>query len=219
MKKNHIVLFANTKGGVGKSCLCALFSTYLAQRGERVAVIDADLQQSLVEQRQEELAASPDAQIPWSLNSIDDFDDLPTTLPKMKSIDGWIIIDTPGTLNDENLLPIFQVADYAIVPIFYDAPTLRSTRMFAATFSHFAAAKMIFLPNRINGMEGRLTIERQREVAKEMLQPYGPTVARIKQSVVVQRNSTIQPLTYYQTKAVQFSFDWIINIINNKEKL
>ncbi len=42
-----IVLYTNVKGGVGKTTLCGIFATYLANSGRTVAVVDADLQQSL----------------------------------------------------------------------------------------------------------------------------------------------------------------------------
>ena len=44
-QKNKIIIFSNIKGGVGKTTLCSLFATSLAESGESVAVLDADLQQ------------------------------------------------------------------------------------------------------------------------------------------------------------------------------
>ena len=40
---NKIILFSNLKGGVGKSCLSVLFSTYLHEQGIPVMVVDADI--------------------------------------------------------------------------------------------------------------------------------------------------------------------------------
>lgn len=54
---DRIIVFANQKGGVGKSTLCILFADYLAEKRQAVAVIDADLQQTIVVQRQRELKA------------------------------------------------------------------------------------------------------------------------------------------------------------------
>ena len=39
--KNKIVIFSNIKGGVGKTTLCALFASYLVERGYPVMAIDA----------------------------------------------------------------------------------------------------------------------------------------------------------------------------------
>lgn len=52
--KNKIIIFSNIKGGVGKTTLCALFASYLAERGCPVIAIDADLQASLYRHRQRE---------------------------------------------------------------------------------------------------------------------------------------------------------------------
>ena len=51
MSKNHFVLFSNIKGGVGKSSLCTLFAHYLTAQGEEVAVVDADIQRTIIRQR------------------------------------------------------------------------------------------------------------------------------------------------------------------------
>ena len=45
-KKNKIIVFANQKGGVGKSTLCILLADYLAYWKKDVCIIDTDLQQS-----------------------------------------------------------------------------------------------------------------------------------------------------------------------------
>ena len=45
--KNRIILFSNLKGGTGKTTLCALFATYCVSKGIGVAMVDADIQQSI----------------------------------------------------------------------------------------------------------------------------------------------------------------------------
>src|SRR5574344_865580 len=61
---NRIVLFSNIKGGVGKTTLCAIFASYLAEKGLAVLVVDADLQASLYRHRQREIDVDPDVQPP-----------------------------------------------------------------------------------------------------------------------------------------------------------
>ena len=51
-KNNVIIVFANQKGGVGKSTLCLLLANYLVYWKKDVCVIDTDLQQSASLQRQ-----------------------------------------------------------------------------------------------------------------------------------------------------------------------
>ena len=66
-----IVLFTNIKGGVGKTSCCALFAQYLCENGYPVKVLDADIQASLSRHRERELAANPDAAIPWEVSTVD----------------------------------------------------------------------------------------------------------------------------------------------------
>ena len=83
--ENKIILFTNIKGGVGKTTLCSLFATYLAQKGIPVAVMDADIQQSLFRHRKrelEELQKQVDdgileeiKKMPWQIQSINTSDD------------------------------------------------------------------------------------------------------------------------------------------------
>ena len=66
----NIVLYTNVKGGVGKTTLCGIFATYLANSGRTVAVVDADLQQSLFRHRKRDLQQNPDASLPWEINTL-----------------------------------------------------------------------------------------------------------------------------------------------------
>ena len=56
--KYKIVLFANQKGGVGKSTLCTFLAHDLTAKDRPVVVADADLQQSLFQLRAMELQQS-----------------------------------------------------------------------------------------------------------------------------------------------------------------
>ena len=67
-----IVLYTNVKGGVGKTTLCGVFATNLANIGRNVAVVDADLQQSLFRHRMRDLQQNPDASLPWEINTLRD---------------------------------------------------------------------------------------------------------------------------------------------------
>ena len=71
---NKILLLTNIKGGVGKTSCCALFAQYLCENGFPVKVLDADIQASLSRHRERELAANPDAVIPWEVSTVDTTD-------------------------------------------------------------------------------------------------------------------------------------------------
>ena len=61
IRENKILLFANQKGGVGKTTLCGLFANYLAVN-QRVPllVIDADPQQTFYGRRKDDLRKEQD---------------------------------------------------------------------------------------------------------------------------------------------------------------
>ena len=91
--KNKIIIFSNIKGGVGKTTLCALFASYLVEKGYPVIAIDADLQASLYRHRQREKDVAPDAQIPWNVEMLDtsDSDKLVQVVNKLKSVPGIVL--------------------------------------------------------------------------------------------------------------------------------
>ena len=150
--KNKIVIFSNIKGGVGKTTLCALFASYLVERGYPVMAIDADLQASLYRHRKREKDVAPEAPIPWNVDLLDtaNREQLELVMAKLKEVPGIVLIDCPGNLNDRNLEYIYKSADTAIIPISFDADTVDATGIFVKALKTVSAADLIFLPNRIN---------------------------------------------------------------------
>ena len=65
MDTTIIITFANQKGGVGKTTLCALFASYLVGKGHSVAVFDTDPQQSIVKKRASDTATYTGAVLPY----------------------------------------------------------------------------------------------------------------------------------------------------------
>lgn len=217
--ENRIVLFSNIKGGVGKTTLCALFASYLAEKGIPVFAMDADLQASLYRHRQREKDADPDSSTPWAVEMLNTSNGqkLEETISKLKNVPGIVLIDCPGNLNDRNLEHIYRAADIAVIPMSYDADTIDATGIFVKAFKTISPAKLIFVPNRINTSEGKAEELRQRTQTTEILGLIGTVTPRIKQSVVVKRYTTLYPLDRYQSAAVEHPFDRIINELNIKE--
>ena len=214
--KSKIVIFSNLKGGVGKTTLCALFADYLSENGQPVAVVDADLQQSLFHHRQRDLDQSAEKSIPYqaiSLNT-DDVDAAHSAMRKLKSVPGYILIDCPGTLNDPVLNPIFMAADTAVVPISYDDDTIDATVAFMKILKKTnPSVKLIFVPNRINDREGTKSEKEQRQRTLEILGKFGFVAPRIKQSVMIKRYSTLETLDLYQKRALSYPFEEILRNI------
>ena len=206
--ENKIVLFSNIKGGVGKTTLCALYASFLAEKGIPVITIDADLQASLYRHRQRESKVDPEYKAPWSVELLNTADEsnLQRVLDSIKKIPGIVLIDCPGNLNDKNLAKIYANADAAVIPMSYDADTVDATGLFVKAFSTISTAKLIFAPNRINSLEGKADDLRQRSQTVEFLGLLGTVLPRVKQSVSVKRYTTLYPLDHNQSKAVESAF-------------
>lgn len=102
------ILVANPKGGSGKSTLSVNIAGYLANRGQHVAMLDLDRQQSSalwLSMRPEDLAP---------IRSLDPKkqDDRPYD---------WLVIDSPAGLHGKNLAHALKLANKVIVPV---APSL-----------------------------------------------------------------------------------------------
>jgi chromosome partitioning protein len=209
-----IVLYTNVKGGVGKTTLCGIFATYLANSGRTVAVVDADLQQSLFRHRKRDLQQNPDASLPWEINTLRDRapEEVAIIMEGLKQLPYDVIIDCPGNLVDPNLEVIYSNADIAVVPIHYDSDTLDATQMFCEIFKAHFGAKIFFVPNGIVSVEERREhLQQERDKAIEQLKAYGTVTPRIKRSVVISDYNTLLPLTIYQRNAVKYAFEPIIN--------
>ena len=214
--ENKIVLFSNIKGGVGKTTLCALFASYLAEKGVPVIAIDADLQASLYRHRQREVKVDSEHQAPWSVELLNTADGthLKTLLQNIKKVPGIVLIACPGNLNDKNLAMIYNVADAAVIPMSYDADTVDATGLFVKAFKTISNAKLVFAPNRINSLEGKAEDLRQRSQTIEFLELLGTVLPRVKQSVAVKRYTTLYPLEHNQKKAIETAFSQLSNELN-----
>ena len=214
--ENRIIIFSNIKGGVGKTTLCALFASYLAENGYPVIAIDADLQASLYRHRQREKDVAPDVQIPWGVELLDtaNREHLERVMGKLKNVPGIVLIDCPGNLNDRNLEYIYKTADAAIVPVSLDADTVDATGIFIKALKTVSSANLVFLPNRINSSERKSEELRQRTQTTELLGLVGTVVPIIRQSVSVKRYTTLYPLEKNQLAAVEPSFARIIEVLH-----
>ena len=207
----RIILFTNIKGGVGKTSCCALFAQYLCENGYSVKVLDADIQASLSRHRERELAANPDAVIPWEVSTVDT--SLQSSIEEAMKFDGIVLFDMPGTLNAANLDLLYKAADLAVVPISYDFDTIDATGIFIKVIKRVKDIQLVFLPNRINTTENRADDMKQREETVKILGRIGRVTPRIKQSVVIKRYSTISALDKYQKAAVEHAFNAIVEHI------
>ena len=212
MKENKIVLFANIKGGVGKTTLCSMFGTYCVENKIGVAVVDADIQQSLVRQRSREKASDNEAQEPWRLFSLDttSLDGVNNMMENLQEVPGWVLVDCPGNLNDEAMKIVLEKADMIIVPISYEDVVIDATGIFIKVLREVSNAPVMFVPNRINNSEGTKVEKEHRLDTMEILGQIGLVGPSVKQCVAVKRFSTLYGLDSAQEKAVKPAFEKII---------
>lgn len=213
--ENRIVLFSNIKGGVGKTTLCALFASYLAENGIPVIAIDADLQASLYRHRQREQDVAVGVQAPWNVDLLDTTDSkqLKKVMTQLKKVPGVVLIDCPGNLNDRNLEYIYKSADTAVIPISFDPDTVDATGIFIKALKSISEAQLVFMPNRIITSERKSEELRQRAQTTELLGLVGTVTPTIKQSVTVKRYTTLYPLEKVQLDIVKPAFNKIMEII------
>lgn len=224
MKNNRIIVFANQKGGVGKSTLCILFADYLSEKRHAVAVIDADLQQTIVVQRERELVAEGrDAdKVPWDVVSLEtgNLNAVKDAMEAAKEFPGIILIDAPGNLADDNLVPFFVNADHIIVPMSYNPNVVDSTKRFAQVMQQLKNSmelkfKIWFLPNRIDDRK-KADLEQLKLDTWKALHEHGDILNRINDRAYLERCSTLS-LTSQQSGSVKYAFDRIISEIEENE--
>jgi chromosome partitioning protein len=216
---NKFILFSNIKGGVGKTTLSAHFTEYLAEHEYPVAAVDADLQASLSRHRERDVKEDPKRPLPWEVIKLNTFDGekVKAVVKKLKQVDGIIVVDCPGNLNDNNLSILFEAADFIVIPMAFDIDTIDATNIFINVVKKRSKAKLLFLPNRINVSEGRAQDLIIQEKNIKDLNKVGKVMPRIKQSVVIKRYTTIYPLDMYQYMALEEPFEAIIKEIKKKK--
>lgn len=216
---NRFVLFSNIKGGVGKTTLCAHFTEYLAEQEIPVAAVDADLQASLSRHRERDVKEDPERPLPWEVIKLDTFEKerVKSVVKKLKQVNGVIVVDCPGNLNDNNMTVLFEAADIIVVPLAFDVDTIDATEIFINVVRKRSQAKLLFLPNRINPSEGKAKELEMRDRTIRELNKIGKVLPRIKQSVIIKRYTTIYPLDMYQYMALEEPFNAIIAEIKKKK--
>ena len=129
-----IITFANQKGGVGKTTLCVTFANYLVTKGVRVAIVDCDFQHSIIKCRKADIKKYDVQYVPYDVLSYEANDKkaIISLIEKMhndQSLD-VVLMDSPGSLQADGLVPMFVNSDIIVVPFHYDLMTVPSTASF-----------------------------------------------------------------------------------------
>ena len=173
MAKNKIVLFANQKGGAGKSTLCTLLAHDMTNKQMPVVVADADLQQSLYQLRDQEARAAgiTEDDCPWDLMWIDcrDAAAVSRAVDMLKEVPATVLIDVPGNLSDDNLAPLYLAADLVVCPMNYQVFTINSTKRFADVVRKInPKVRLVFVPNNIASRKSFEEVQKERSYGFEL---------------------------------------------------
>jgi len=189
-----ICLFGNQKGGVGKSTLTVLSGNYLSlAKNLPVTVIDMDYQQSISQKFDKAKVLENEEPYDVVPATLETFPVLNPVLTKNKN--EVALIDLPGKLDDDGLIPVFKSADLVICPFTYDEFTFESTVLFTVVLKKVnPKVDVVFIPNRI---KANVKFEIMTEV-NEQLSKFGKITGIIPDRVDFQRITTYQtPLSLY----------------------
>src|ERR1700733_8279597 len=102
-----VIIIGNQKGGSGKSTLTLMLANYLAIAKKcRVTVIDMDYQQSIIQKYEKAKVLENAEPYPVMAAGLEDY-------PVMQEVisanpDDIALIDLPGKLDDDGLIPVFK---------------------------------------------------------------------------------------------------------------
>jgi chromosome partitioning protein len=114
------IAFTNTKGGVGKSTLAAHLTVWLWDQGYRVALLDADSQETSARWVR---AAEPAITVVTAT----EMEAIQETKAKLLSTHDIVVADSPGKESDASRT-VTLLCDFAIVPLQPSKPDLRAIK-------------------------------------------------------------------------------------------
>ncbi|MCR5077393.1 MAG: ParA family protein [Prevotella sp.] len=215
--KNRKIVFANQKGGVGKSTLCILFANYLAWKGKEVCIIDTDLQKTILMQRQKDVQLYEGEEEPYNVQDFDVAD--PETMQQLmdsaSQVEGYVLFDSPGNISEDGLAPLFVDADYIICPYEYEDKTLDSTGVFVQVLNALREhnpqmhAQIFFVPNRIDPRIGTTDEQRMWRETDDIFKNYGKVTPVVNSRATLKRTNTFE-LVATQREAVKSAFEYIL---------
>ena len=215
--KNHKIVFANQKGGVGKSTLCMLFANYLAWKKQDVCIIDTDLQKTIMMQRKKDREIYDDMEEPYTVQDFDvqDPELMQQLMESASQTEGFVLFDSPGNVSEDGLVPMFTGADFIICPYEYEEKTLDSTGTFIQVINALRqatpemTARLFFVPNRIDVRIGTADELRMWKQTDAIFKQLGAVTPRITARASLKRINTFE-ITASRRDAVKGAFDFMI---------
>ena len=214
--KNIKVVFANQKGGVGKSTLCMLFANYLSWKGKPVCIIDTDLQKTILMQRQKDVQIY-EGEEPYSVQSFDVSapELMQQLMDSASEVEGYVLFDSPGNVSEDGLVPLFTNADYIVCSYEYEDKTLDSTGIFVQVINALKDvnpdmhAQIFFVPNRIDPRIGTSDEQRMWSDTNDIFSQIGKVTPMVNSRATLKRINTFELLAT-QREAVKGAFEYMI---------
>ncbi len=189
-----IIIIGNQKGGAGKSTFTMLLANYLAQvKKRKVTVIDMDYQQSVAQKFEKAKVLENEEPYEVVAAALEDFPGMVELLKAEK--ESLVLIDLPGKLDDDGLLPVFRSAGLVICPFAYDEFSFESTVLFSVVLKKVSPeCQLLFVPNRV---KANVRYETRTDV-DEQLTKFGRVLDAIPDRIDFQRTNTFQtPLSVF----------------------
>ncbi len=181
------VLFGNQKGGVGKSTLCILLANYLSLvHKKECLILDLDFQSSIRWLWEKDRANYDNTPLYEVL--VIELEKFNEVKEQITNVNGHVLIDLPGKMDDNQLIPVYQSADLVICPFAYDKITFESTVTFAQVVKHLnKQATIAFIPNRLKaGVRYEI-----KEQVNKILGRFGEVMPELADRVAYQRLDTV----------------------------
>jgi chromosome partitioning protein len=189
-----IIIIGNQKGGSGKSTLTLLLANYLTLAKKcKVTVIDMDYQQSIAQKFEKAKLLENEEPYEVIAAALEDYPDLLEVLTGNSQ--DIILIDLPGKLDDDGLIPVFQSADLVICPFAYDEFSFESTILFSVVLTKInPQVNIVYVPNRI---KANVKYETQADVDAQLAK-FGSLTQSLPDRIDFQRTNTMMtPLSVY----------------------
>lgn len=183
-----IILFANQKGGVGKSTLALLFSNYLSLvQNKEVIVFDMDNQRSIYNKYQAAKVLENEPLYEVEAAELGQFGIISELVKDKENI--ITVIDIAGSIENNDLIPIFKSADLIVCPFAYDEFSVSSTIEFSYILKSIKeSVDIVFVPNRVKANVKYETLES----VHKALSNFGEITRPVSERIDFQRITTYE---------------------------
>ena len=200
------IIIGNQKGGVGKTTHAILLANYLSlEKQKELVILDMDFQGSIKAKWDQDLEIFDNDPL-YEVVQLE-LESFSSIFNKLNDINGYVIIDLPGKIDDNNLVLVFEEADLILCPFSYDKLTFESTIVFAQVIRHInKKVPIIFLPNRLKATVN-YSIKNQ---VNEALSKFGTIAPEIPDRISLQRLDCFT-ISENALNAIEETYEFIYN--------